>query len=187
MQKPLRFFPGLITTKESPAYPERPKNALDLAEESLRHQNDCLKRHGVQNAQPPRTMGRLTSLYMEQLELWHYMDAGSDAARGFKIDEIWASAVSWTRGDASWSDGEEGTDIDFVAVKLVEHLLIDFHGCSEEQHDEARGIHYRDAGNNHHDLSATTVTHSFPNVLQSDRRPCYGFRGLTMVIAVPYT
>ena len=56
-----------------------------------------------------------------------------------------------------------------MAVKLVEHLLINFHGCSEEQHAEARGVHYRDSGNNHHDLSATSVTHGFPDVLQSDR------------------
>lgn len=80
------------------------------------------------------------------------------------------SAYSFA-SEHSTDNGEEGEiDIEvaatvYVADKLYEQLVVNFHGCSIEEHDEASREHLQAAGDNHHGLNEVFNDPDFPSVL----------------------
>ena len=67
------------------------------------------------------------------------------------------------------NEGEVEVEIsahDYTVEKLYEELHGGFHGCSPEEHAEARSQHMQDAGNNHHGLDEISNDAAFPSVIR---------------------
>ncbi len=66
------------------------------------------------------------------------------------------------------SDAEEQVEPsarEYMIQKLYEQFVLEFHGCSKEQHDDKLREHMEAAGNNHHGLDEVFNNPDFPSVL----------------------
>lgn len=89
-----------------------------------------------------------------------HQSSDSDAAYSF------ASERSIHEEDQDVNDLEaEMTAEEYMVGKLYEQLIVEFHGCSMEKHEEALREHLEAAGENHHSLGQVFNDPDFPSVL----------------------
>lgn len=57
------------------------------------------------------------------------------------------------------------TVVEYMVDKLYEQMLVEFHGCSEQEHTDQRRVHMTAAGDNHYGLNGIFNDSDFPSVL----------------------
>lgn len=59
----------------------------------------------------------------------------------------------------------EASATEYMVDKLYEQLIVQFHGCSHERHEDQLREHMESAGDNHHGLNEVFNDTDFPSVL----------------------
>lgn len=106
-----------------------------------------------------RPVGSEDLLGQEQLRNPEHNLSDSESQIGFQSEH------SSLHGEES--EGDQATPLEYVVQKLYEELVHDFHGCTDEEHNEERRRHLIDAGDNHHSLAEMFNDDTFPSVLSS--------------------
>jgi hypothetical protein len=80
------------------------------------------------------------------------------------------SAYSFASEHSVHSEEENDTDaevpaVEYMADKLYQQLIVNFHGCSQGDHDEESRKHLQAAGDNHYGLNQVFNDPDFPSVL----------------------
>ena len=95
-------------------------------------------------------------------------EAGSEALNDRDHDDEEDSFPGFVAEHSVQSDAEEPpgpSAREYMIQKLYEQFVLQFHGCSKEQHDDKLREHMEAAGNNHHGLDEVFNNPDFPSVL----------------------